>query len=190
MNYIRLVARAVLAALAVMPRLIWKAGKWTLESFLPRPPAEAAMAMGALDEALAPAASPTTEQAKPAVDPAADWGAIAHCYAKSQVIASSDEADLSGLDEAARSWLTTRSIMDLRHILSFPAKEVGRHMFGEALLPDLKPCPTLSEHYARLKEEATPGTAAYVARADEASMMEEILEGFRASGRLGIYRGV
>ncbi|GJE59779.1 hypothetical protein [Methylobacterium trifolii] len=151
---------AVLATLAEVAvtatRMVWRAGRWVLESVTPAPRRAPAAAAGAADAAAALAEASQAPVGVPAavalakpepVDPVLEWGTLAHKYANAQsVITGEDDPILDGiLDEPAIAWLTSLTHVDLLQITNATPRDVGRHMLGEREIPGLKLCPTMRE---------------------------------------------
>lgn len=190
--FIGLVMKVALARLAAMPRLVWEGGKAVAHVLFPGAPAEAAAAEAELAAALSQQAGAPAATATPApepVDPATEWGKVARSYAFSKM-GGFDEVDLSSLDEAAQAWLTSLPKIDLLRLTKVTSKEVGRHMFGEKLIPGLVRCERLGEYQRRILEESTPGTLAHARKAVETATLVDALESLRAEGRLPVYATV
>jgi hypothetical protein len=155
-----LAAIAAVAEMAVTAtRLVWKAGRWVVESITPAPrraaPAgggSADMAAALAEAATAPVGSPAALTAAPAPkkaitpdEAAREWGSLAQRFALSQGTLTDEEPDLRALDEAAQAWLRGLPWMDLMNVANGDALMIGRHMLGMKPLASLPPCPTLEE---------------------------------------------
>ncbi|MGU3339449.1 hypothetical protein ACLBXJ_15640 [Methylobacterium mesophilicum] len=173
---------AVLAEMAVTAtKLVWRAGRWVVESITPAPRRAPAAAAGAADAAAALAEASHAPVGMPAavalakpepVDPVLEWGTLAHQYAMAQsVITGEDDPKLDGiLDEPAIAWLTSLTHVDLLKITNATPRDVGRHMLGEREIPGLKLCPTMRE-WEQSKREMASITA---------EMRERLAEGRQA----------
>lgn len=188
-RFAALVFRAAVAAMAAATRLVWKAGKWTLESFFPRPPSAAAETAHLIDEALsAPTATPA-KAPEPVVDAALDWGHIIKNFAVAHM-QRCEEPSLAGLDESAEAWTRSLSTLDLARIAKMPPRTIGEHVLGTQRIQGLPRCLSQHEYDEQLVLALTPGTREFNRLQAQPDELAEGVELLREAGKLGEYRGV
>lgn len=185
---------ATIAAIAEMmvtaTKLVWRAGKWVVESITPAPrraaPAgggSADMAAALAEAATAPVATPAALTAAPAPKPdvsldeaAREWGMLAKQYAIAMGTPDAPEPDLKDLDDAAYGWLHTLNVSELHIIGNADAKSVGMHMFGKRDIPGLSICPTQAEYELALRIKADAKRFAAAKAAETREVTQDILQ--------------
>ena len=181
-----LAAIAAVAEMAVTAtRLVWKAGRWVVESITPAPrraaPAgggSADMAAALAEAATAPVATSAAPTAAPAPKPdvsldeaAVEWGKLAKKYALAMGSLDASEPDLKDLDDAAYGWLCTLGVPELQIIGNADPRAVGMHMFGKRDIPGLSICPTQQQYEMakHIKAEAKRAEQARLAEGRQAT---------------------
>jgi hypothetical protein len=182
-------ALAVLATLAEMTvaatKMVFRAGRWVLESVTPTrraaPPAgggSADMAAALAEAATAPVATSAAPTAAPAPKPdvsldeaAVEWGKLAKKYALAMGSLDASEPDLKDLDDAAYGWLCTLGVPELQIIGNADPRAVGMHMFGKRDIPGLSICPTQQQYEMakHIKAEAKRAEQARLAEGRQAT---------------------
>ncbi|ARO54120.1 hypothetical protein B2G69_08150 [Methylorubrum zatmanii] len=188
--YIASIAAAVAEMAVTATRLVWKAGRWVVESITPAPrraaPAgggSADMAAALAEAATAPVATPAALTATPAPKPdvsldeaAVEWGKLAKQYALAMGSPDAPEPDLKDLDDAAYGWLCTLGVKELHIIGNADARQVGMHMFGKRDLPGLSICPTQAEYEMAKHIKAEAKRLAASQAAETRQVTQDILQ--------------
>ncbi|BCM83606.1 hypothetical protein [Methylobacterium indicum] len=172
------VMRAVAAALARAPRLVWDGTRFVLRAaaaLVPTPPQEEALAEEELMAELnRPRQLVKADVAE--VDPREEWG-----YAAGNHLVSCGEPTKGVLDERAMAYLDSLDIEERAALLAYEARHIGAFLLGERKLKGLPPVPTAAQwtdaEKARLAALAGPvreGRALIQAKVDEvAAVMRE-----------------
>ena len=185
-----LAALATLAEMAVAAtKMVWRAGRWVLESVTPTRRAAPAgggsadMAAALAEAATAPVAAPAALTAAPAPKPdvsldeaAVEWGRLAKQYVLAMGSVDAPEPDLTSLDDAAYGWLHTLGVAELHVIGNADAKSVGMHMFGKRDIAGLSICPTQAEYEQAIQIKAEAKRLAASQAAETRQVTQDILQ--------------
>ena len=188
--YILATAAAIAEMMVTATKLVWKAGRWVVESITPAPrraaPAgggSADMAAALAEAATAPVGAPAALTAAPAPKPivsldeaAVEWGMLAKQYAIAMGTPDAPEPDLKDLDDAAYTWLHTLNVSELHVIGNADPRSVGMHMFGKRDLPGLSICPTQAEYEQAIQIKAEAKRFAAAQQAEKLQHTADVLQ--------------
>ena len=156
-RFLASVMRAVAAALALAPRLVWEGGKWVARTFFPGAPQEQTVAeQEMMEELLRPREIPAAVTGYENPDEA--WGRAAsdHLIPLGTPLHRPEEI----LDERAMSYLDSLDLSERSALLAHDARHIGQHLMGERKLKGLPPVPTAQQFNdaegARLRSLAGP----------------------------------
>ncbi|MBE7196327.1 MAG: hypothetical protein INR70_00790 [Parafilimonas terrae] len=141
-RFLASVMRAVAAALALAPRLVWEGGKWVAKTFFPGPPQQEAIAENELmAELMRPREIPSVDTGYDSPDEA--WGRAA--ADRLVPCGESLHRPEAILDERALAYLDSLDIMQRAAILAYEPRHIGQFLLGERVLKNLPPVPTAAQ---------------------------------------------
>ncbi|AWB24229.1 MULTISPECIES: hypothetical protein [Methylobacterium] len=135
LKFLASVARFALAAITLVPRLVWEGGRWIMREVVAggagggaaaaQAQAAAEISAAAQEVAAAKAAPAKAKDSSPVGTPDWEWGTAAL-----HVLAGDRDAGKGILDQAAISYLEKLTPDEGLRLAAFPPDRIGRHLTG------------------------------------------------------------